>query len=117
VAYPWIVKTTGVINQFYFYCVETDFGPFFLKLCHSAEPGHASGYRRRVPVSTLDPAGGVHPDPNAGSPQNHVTYGATAHRNNARQGDDPDEVHPLPTGGDGTRNGDGNCSGIFHDDL
>jgi hypothetical protein len=29
--YPWIVKTTGVINQFYFYCVDTDFGPFFLK--------------------------------------------------------------------------------------
>jgi hypothetical protein len=31
VAYPWIVKTTGIINQFYFYCVDTDFGPFFLK--------------------------------------------------------------------------------------
>jgi len=29
--YPWIVKTTGVINQFYFYCVDSDFGPFFLK--------------------------------------------------------------------------------------
>jgi hypothetical protein len=25
------VKATGVINQFYFYCVDTDFGPFFLK--------------------------------------------------------------------------------------
>jgi hypothetical protein len=33
VAYPWIVKTTGVINQFYFYCLDTDFGPFFLKFC------------------------------------------------------------------------------------
>ena len=31
--YPWIVKTTGVINQFYFYCVDSDFGPFFLKFC------------------------------------------------------------------------------------
>jgi hypothetical protein len=31
VAYPWIVKTTGIINQFYFYCVDDDFGPFFLK--------------------------------------------------------------------------------------
>jgi len=30
-AYPWIVKSTGVINQFYCYCVDTDFGPFFLK--------------------------------------------------------------------------------------
>ncbi|MDQ2790779.1 MAG: hypothetical protein M3Y73_14150 [Actinomycetota bacterium] len=31
VAYPWIVRSTGVINQFYFYCVDDDFGPFFLK--------------------------------------------------------------------------------------
>jgi hypothetical protein len=30
-SYPWIVKSTGVINQFYFYCVDADFGPFFLK--------------------------------------------------------------------------------------
>jgi hypothetical protein len=30
-AYPWIVKSTGIINQFYFYCVDCDFGPFFLK--------------------------------------------------------------------------------------
>jgi len=33
VAYPWIVKTTGVVNHFYFYCVDSDFGPFFLKFC------------------------------------------------------------------------------------
>lgn len=32
-AYPWIVKTTGVVNHFYFYCVDEDFGPFFLKFC------------------------------------------------------------------------------------
>ena len=31
--YPWIVKATGVINHFYFYCVDEDFGPFFLKFC------------------------------------------------------------------------------------
>jgi hypothetical protein len=29
--YPWIVSSTGVVNQFYFYCVDADFGPFFLK--------------------------------------------------------------------------------------
>ncbi|MBL7494207.1 hypothetical protein I6A60_00695 [Frankia sp. AgB1.9] len=28
--YPWIVKTTGLVNQFYVYCVDADFGPFFL---------------------------------------------------------------------------------------
>jgi hypothetical protein len=31
VSYPWIVKTTAMVNQWYFYCVDTDFGPFFLK--------------------------------------------------------------------------------------
>jgi hypothetical protein len=27
------VKTTGVVNHFYVYAVDTDFGPFFLKFC------------------------------------------------------------------------------------
>jgi hypothetical protein len=31
--YPWIVESTGVVNHFYFYCVDEDFGPFFLKMC------------------------------------------------------------------------------------
>lgn len=31
--YPWIVRTTGVVNQFYFYAVDADFGPFFIKFC------------------------------------------------------------------------------------
>ena len=25
---PWIVKTTGLVNHFYFYCLDADFGPF-----------------------------------------------------------------------------------------
>ena len=33
VAYPWIVKTTGMVNHFYVYAVDRDFGPFFLKFC------------------------------------------------------------------------------------
>lgn len=32
-SYPWIVKTTGVVNHFYIYAVDVDFGPFFLKFC------------------------------------------------------------------------------------
>jgi hypothetical protein len=32
-SYPWIVKTSGLVNHFYFYCVDRDFGPFFLKFC------------------------------------------------------------------------------------
>ncbi|MDQ5833548.1 MAG: hypothetical protein M3550_10905 [Actinomycetota bacterium] len=31
--YPWIVKSTGLVNHFYYYCVDADFGPFFLKFC------------------------------------------------------------------------------------
>jgi hypothetical protein len=29
--YPWIVRSTALVNQYYFYCVDRDFGPFFLK--------------------------------------------------------------------------------------
>jgi hypothetical protein len=32
-SYPWIALETGVVNQFYCYCVDEDFGPFFLKFC------------------------------------------------------------------------------------
>jgi len=31
--YPWIVKRSTPVNQFYFYCIDEDFGPFFLKFC------------------------------------------------------------------------------------
>jgi hypothetical protein len=31
--YPWIVASTGLVNHFYFYCVDDDFGPFFIKFC------------------------------------------------------------------------------------
>ena len=31
--YPWIVRSTAMVNQFYVYAVDDDFGPFFLKFC------------------------------------------------------------------------------------
>ena len=31
--YPWLVRSTALVNQYYFYCVDRDFGPFFLKFC------------------------------------------------------------------------------------
>lgn len=31
--YPWIVKSATPVNQLYFYAVDEDFGPFFLKFC------------------------------------------------------------------------------------
>src|ERR1700730_3925183 len=30
-AYAWIVKSTALVNHYYFYCVDENFGPFFLK--------------------------------------------------------------------------------------
>jgi hypothetical protein len=30
--YPWIVKSTAMVNQFYIYAIDEDFGPFFLKV-------------------------------------------------------------------------------------
>ena len=30
-SYAWLVRSTAFINYFYFYCVDADFGPFFLK--------------------------------------------------------------------------------------
>ncbi len=32
-SYAWLVKTSALVNYFYFYCVDADFGPFFLKFC------------------------------------------------------------------------------------
>ena len=31
--YPWIVRTTAIVNHYYFYGIDEDFGPFFLKFC------------------------------------------------------------------------------------
>lgn len=29
--YPWLVRSTAMVNQYYFYGIDADFGPFFLK--------------------------------------------------------------------------------------
>ena len=31
--YPWLVRSTALVNQYYCYCVDREFGPFFLKFC------------------------------------------------------------------------------------
>jgi hypothetical protein len=33
VAYPWLVRSTAMVNHYYIYGVDRDFGPFFLKFC------------------------------------------------------------------------------------
>jgi hypothetical protein len=32
-SYPWIVRSTAMVKHYYFYGVDRDFGPFFLKVC------------------------------------------------------------------------------------
>ena len=31
--YPWLVPSTAMVNHYYVYAVDEDFGPFFLKFC------------------------------------------------------------------------------------
>jgi len=31
--YPWIVRASAMVNHFYVYAIDRDFGPFFLKFC------------------------------------------------------------------------------------
>ena len=51
--YPWLVRSTAMVNHFYVYCVDRDFGPFFLKFCtyfpYNAKPclnGHEYAKRQ-----------------------------------------------------------------------
>jgi hypothetical protein len=60
-AYPWIVRSTGVVNHFYVDAVDADFGPFFLllPLQRPAVPqrpqvGQAPGRPGRDRFSALD---------------------------------------------------------------
>jgi hypothetical protein len=33
VSYAWLFRSTAMVNQYYFYGIDRDFGPFFLKFC------------------------------------------------------------------------------------
>ncbi len=35
--YPWLMKSTAMVNHYYFYCVDREFGPFFIKF-RSCDP-------------------------------------------------------------------------------
>lgn len=32
-SYAWLVKSTAMVNHYYFYAIDRDFGPFFIKFC------------------------------------------------------------------------------------
>jgi hypothetical protein len=63
--YPWIVRSTALVNHYYFYGVDEDFGPFFLKFC-SYFPYNGKLYlngheyakrqldRKKIPYEALD---------------------------------------------------------------
>jgi len=63
--YPWIVPSTAMVNQFYFYAIDRDFGPFFLKFCsyfpfngklciNGHEYAKRQLSRRKIPFEALD---------------------------------------------------------------
>jgi hypothetical protein len=31
--YPWLVRRSAIVNHYYIYAVDADFGPFFIKFC------------------------------------------------------------------------------------
>jgi len=31
VKYPWVVRSTAMVNHYYFYILDRDFGPLFIK--------------------------------------------------------------------------------------
>src|SRR6266436_5217333 len=32
-SYPWLQRSTAIVNHYYIYAIDHDFGPFFLKFC------------------------------------------------------------------------------------
>jgi len=53
VSSPWIVQTTAMVNQWYCYRVDTDFGPFFLIAATSAAVASLTGLRGLALLSRL----------------------------------------------------------------
>jgi len=63
--YPWIIRSTAMVNHYYFYILDRDFGPLFIKFC-SYFPYPAklclNGHewlkcqltRRKIPFTPLD---------------------------------------------------------------
>ena len=56
--YPWLMASTAYVNYYYFYVVDEDFGPLFIKFC-SYFPFNAKAVpeRPRVSEATTGPCG------------------------------------------------------------
>ena len=46
--YPAIARTTAMVNHFYVYVLDTDFGPFFIKFCSDSLTTPSCAQRQRV---------------------------------------------------------------------
>ena len=64
-SYAWLVKASALASVFYFYCVDADFGPFFVKFCtyfpYTAKLCLFSEPRDNAQVSNLASHGGERP--------------------------------------------------------
>jgi hypothetical protein len=78
-SYAWIVKSTALVNHYYFYCVDEDFGPFFLQFCsyfpYNAKlclNGHEYAKRQldreKITYPALDNASNLVPTPSGCKP-------------------------------------------------
>jgi len=47
-SYAWLVKTSALVSYFYFYCVDADFGPSFIKFCTYFPVRHEAPVRREA---------------------------------------------------------------------
>jgi len=64
-SYAWLYRSTAMVNQYYFYAIDRDFGPFFLKFCsyfpynaklciNGHEYANRELYRRGIRYEALD---------------------------------------------------------------
>ena len=56
-SYAWLVRESVLVNHFYFYGFDDDFGPFFLKFCSYFPVRHEAPVRREA----LEIEGGARP--------------------------------------------------------
>ena len=56
--YPWIIRSTAMVNHYYVYIVDRDFGPLFIKFCsYFPVPREALSEWARVAETPADAAG------------------------------------------------------------
>ena len=58
--YPWIIRSTAMPNHYYFYILDRDFGPLFIKFCsYFPVPRETLSQWARVVETAADAAGGA----------------------------------------------------------